>query len=149
MTKAEDAARDEEAGADGDEQRRDPATVEARLTRPGGISYLHIPAVDVGQAARFYENVFAWNVRDHDTDRPSFDDGTGHVSGAWMSDQAISREPGLLPYIYVEHIDETVERITAHGGQVVVAPYPEGTLWVATFRDPAGNVMGLWHEGPR
>ena len=139
MTQGDDTAR----------KPSDASSVEARLTRPGGISYLHIPAADVRQAATFYENAFGWTVRGHDTNRPSFDDGTGHVSGAWMTDQAISREPGLLPYIYVEHIDDTVVRIVARGGQIVDAPYSEGNLWVATFRDPAGNVIGLWQEGSR
>jgi uncharacterized protein len=123
--------------------------VDPPLMHPGAVTYLHIPAADVHQAARFYEAVFGWNVRGHDTDRPSFDDGSGHLGGAWMSDQVPSRQPGLLPYIYVDRIDETVARIEAEGGAVVAAPYPEGELWVATFRDPAGNVMGLWHAGAR
>jgi predicted enzyme related to lactoylglutathione lyase len=66
-----------------------------------------------------------------------------------VTGRAISREPGLLPYIYVDHIDEVVGRVVAHGGEVVKAVYPEGNLWVATVRDPAGNVIGLWQEGPR
>ena len=36
-----------------------------------------------------------------------------------------------------------------HGGEVVRPPYPEGDLWVATFSDPAGNVLGVWQHGPR
>ena len=35
------------------------------------------------------------------------------------------------------------------GGEIVKAPYPEGNLLVATVRDPAGNVIGLWQEAPR
>jgi predicted enzyme related to lactoylglutathione lyase len=100
----------------------------------------------VHEAARFYEAVFGWAVRDHDSERPTFDDGSGHVSGAWMTDQAIAREPGLLLFIYVDGIDKVAERIAAHGGEVVRAPYAEGNLKVATFRDPAGNVLGLWEE---
>jgi uncharacterized protein len=135
---------------DGEAPRPTHATgVEPRLIRPAGISYLHIPADDVRQAAAFYGDVFGWNVQGRDSDRPSFDDGTGHVSGAWMSDQAVSREPGLLPYIYVEHIDEAVSQIVAHGGEIVSGPRPEGNLSIATFRDPAGNVMGLWHDDTR
>lgn len=105
--------------------------------------------MDVHQAARFYEAVFGWNVRDHDSDRPTFDDGSGHVSGAWMTDQAVAREPGLLLFIYVDRIDEVAERITAHGGEIVRAPYAEGNLKVATFRDPAGNVLGCWAGADR
>jgi uncharacterized protein len=126
-----------------------PTGVEARLARHGGLSYLHIPAVNVHQSAAFYEQVFGWKIHGRDTGHPGFDDGTGHVGGAWVTDQAISREPGLLPYIYVDHIDDTIEQVEARGGEIVKAPSPEGNLWVATFRDPAGNVLGLWQEGPR
>ena len=118
--------------------------VSATLARPGGLSYLHLPAPDPAAAADFYAAVFGWNVRGRDTDRPSFDDGTGHVSGAWMSGLAVSAESGPLPYIYVERVDEVAERIEAAGGEMVRVPYPEGNLRVATFRDPAGNVLGIW-----
>jgi uncharacterized protein len=84
-----------------------------------------------------------------DTEHSRFSDSTGHLIGCWLTDRAISREPRLLPYIYVDHIDDFVERVTAHGGEVIKAPYPERNLWVATVRDPAGNVIGLWQEGPR
>ena len=126
-----------------------PTGVEARLARHGGISYLHIPAVNVQQSATFYEQVFGWKVHGLDTNHPGFDDGSGYVGGAWVTDQAISREPGLLPYIYVYGIDDIIKQIETHGGEVVKAPYPEGNLWVATFRDPVGNVIGLWQEGTR
>ena len=141
-----DRTPDTATGADPDTE--DGSGVAAGLIRPGGISYLHIPAVDVRRAAVFYEAVFGWNVSGHDTARPSFDDGTGHVSGAWMTNQAISREPGLLPYVYVDPIDECVERIRAHGGEVVAGPDPEGNLLVATFRDSEGNLIGLWQQAP-
>lgn len=124
-------------------------SVENRLTKNGSISYLFLPAVDVHQSAAFYEQIFGWEIHGRDTDHPGFDDGTGHLSGAWATDQAIAREPGVLLYIYVDHIDEILQQIETHGGEIVKAPYPEGNLWVATFRDPAGNVIGLWHEGAR
>jgi predicted enzyme related to lactoylglutathione lyase len=54
-----------------------------------------------------------------------------------------------LPYFYVDRIDDAVGRVVAHGGEVVRPPYAEGNLWVALIRDPAGNVIGLWQEGPR
>jgi predicted enzyme related to lactoylglutathione lyase len=61
-----------------------------------------------------------------------------------VSGRRVSEVPGLLPFIYVDHIDDAVELAASHGGQVVRAPYPEGNLLVATVRDPAGNVIGLW-----
>jgi predicted enzyme related to lactoylglutathione lyase len=116
--------------------------------RRAGISYLRIPASDPKATASFYETVFGWRV---DTDRadPSFEDGTGHVIGHFIADAAVAGEAGVRPYVYVDRIDDALERVAAHGGTVVDAPYPEGDLWVATFRDPAGNVLGVWQRGPR
>ncbi len=124
-------------------------SVDTRLTTPGAISYLHIPAADVRQAAAFYREVFGWHINNPNSDRPSFDDASGRLSGAWISDHLVATEPGLLPYIYVDQIEEAVARILAHGGQIVTNPFPEGLLTVATFRDPAGNVIGLWHDSSR
>jgi len=116
--------------------------------RVGGISYLRIPAEDPRGSAVFYEAVFGWSVRD-DRDDPSFEDGTGHVIGHFVADLSVAGEAGVRPYIFVEHVDETLDKVVAHGGEVVTAPYPEGDLWVATFRDPSGNVLGIWQQGPR
>jgi predicted enzyme related to lactoylglutathione lyase len=127
----------------------DDHSVAARLARPGAITYLHIPAADVRQAAAFYRAVFAWRVSDPDSDRPSFDDTSGHLSGAWISDQLAVAGSGLLPYIYVDHVEETITRIVSHGGEIVTDPHPEGRLTVATFRDPGGNTVGLWHDTTR
>ena len=118
---------------------------EPRVFRPGGISYLRIPAPDPRLAAAFYEAVFGWNVR-ADRDDPSFEDGTGHVIGHFTADQPVAGEGGVRPYVYVESVDDTLGRVAAHGGEVVTAPYPEGDLRVATFRDPVGNVFGVWQR---
>ena len=92
--------------------------------------------------------MFGWSVRG-DREDPSFEDGTGHVIGHFVADLPVAGEAGVRPYIFVERVDETLGSVVAHGGEVVTAPYPEGDLWVATFRDPAGNVLGVWQQGPR
>jgi len=119
-----------------------------RLFRAGKVSYVQIPALDTERSAAFYAEVFGWTIRG-DTSHRSFDDASGDLIGAWVTGRAIARDPGILPYIYVDRIDEMMKRIVAHRGEVVRAPYPEGDLWVATFRDPAGNVLGVWQRGPR
>jgi predicted enzyme related to lactoylglutathione lyase len=122
--------------------------VGARLVRQGGLSYLEIPAVDVVRSALFYEQVVGWVIRGSDTDDPRFSDPTGQLIGRWVTGRASSREPGLLPYVYVDPVHDAVARVAQHGGEVVEAPYAEGNLWVATVRDPAGNLIGLWQERP-
>lgn len=111
--------------------------------RPGGISYLRVPAPDPQRSAAFYASVFGWSV-DADRAEPSFVDGTGHVIGHFVPGLPVAGEAGVLPYVFVESVDETLARAVAGGGEVATAPYPEGDLLVATFRDPAGNVVGVW-----
>jgi predicted enzyme related to lactoylglutathione lyase len=121
--------------------------VDATLARHGGLSYLEIPALDVGRSAAFYQKVVGWNIDESDSDHPKFKDATGHLIGRFLTGREISSDPGLLPYFYVDHIDEVVARVTANGGEIARDPYPEGNLRVAIVRDPAGNVIGLWEEG--
>jgi uncharacterized protein len=122
------------------------AEKESRVFRPGGVSYLRVPAPDPRRSAVFYEGVFGWSV-DADRDVPRFEDGSGHVIGHFMADLPVAGEAGVLPYVFVERVDETLEKVAAQGGEVLTPPYREGTLRVATFRDPAGNVVGVWQQG--
>jgi uncharacterized protein len=131
-----------------DQNESADAGVDAEVARPGGVSYLRIPARDVRQSAEFYRAVFGWQLRG-DPQAPSFSDGTGHVIGHWHTDLRAVGEAGVLPYIYVDHLDDVLRSATERGAEVVRPPYPEGDLWVATIRDPAGNVVGLWQQGPR
>jgi uncharacterized protein len=128
----------------------DPAGsgVEDLVARPGGVSYLRIPARDPKQSAEFYRAVFGWRLRGS-ADAPSFSDGTGHVIGHWRTDLPAAGEAGVLPYIYVTSLDDTLRTAAEHGAAVATEPYPEGNLWIATIRDPAGNVIGIWQAGPR
>src|SRR5713226_8470262 len=104
---------------DKERTRRSGAGVSTSLARNGGLSYREIHAFDARTSAVFYEKVLGWNLRQRDTDDPRFDDATGHLIGRRVIGRAISREPGLLPYIYVDGIDDAVSRVVAHGGEVV------------------------------
>lgn len=125
------------------------ATTRLRqLARPR-ICYLEIPAKDARASAEFYEKAFGWNIRHQETERPSFDDATGDVSGAFVTGRAISREAGLLPYIWVDDIEKVFAQCVKHGAESVEAPRPESagaSFWIATLRDPAGNLLGLYEE---
>jgi predicted enzyme related to lactoylglutathione lyase len=120
------------------EQNTAGTGVEDRVARPGGVSYLRIPARDIAESAQFYRAVFGWRLRGS-PDAPSFSDGTGHVIGHWRTDLPAAGQAGILPYIYVTGLDDTLRAAAAHGAQIVTPPYPEGNLSVTTIRDPAGN----------
>jgi predicted enzyme related to lactoylglutathione lyase len=131
-----------------DHSAPDDPGVEATVARPGGISYLGLPARDAAESAEFYRAVFGWEVR-ATPDRLSFSDGTGHVIGHWRTDLPATGEAGIRPYIYVTRLDEVLAKAVEQGAEVVSAPYPEGSLTIATVRDPAGNVIGIWQEAAR
>src|SRR5271165_1433978 len=111
--------------------------------RTGKLCYLEIPALDVHESATFYERAFGWRIRFGDTDRPSFDDTTGEVSGAWVTDRTPDADPGILPYIMVADAASAVDGVVAAGGTVVLPAATYGTETLATFLDPAGNLLGL------
>ena len=122
--------------------------VEATVARPGGVSYLGLPAKDPAESAEFYHAVFGWEIRG-EPGNLSFSDGSGHVIGHWRTDLPAAGEAGVRPYIYVTSLDEVLRAAAGHGAEVVIPPYPEGSLTIAAFRDPGGNVIGVWQAGPR
>jgi uncharacterized protein len=119
---------------------------ESTVFRPGGVSYLRIPAPDPQRAASFYATVFGWTV-DNDRRHPSFADGSGHVIGHFMPDLPVAGGAGVRPYVYVDSVRQTLDTALANGAEIATEPYPEGNLIVATFRDPAGNEIGVWQQG--
>lgn len=119
---------------------------EISVFRPGDVSYLRIAAPDPARSAAFYNAVFGWTIRKGST---AFEDGTGHIIGHFRPDLPVAGEAGVIPYVYVQDIDQTLTRVPGAGGQVTTKPYPEGDLWVAMTRDPAGNAIGVWQHGPR
>jgi uncharacterized protein len=114
---------------------------------PGKIAYVQIPAVDVDRSVAFYEAVFGWNIRRRSDGEIAFDDGVGEVSGTWVTDRQPSSEPGLLVYVMVDSVEQKLEQIVQLGGEIATpfTPRGEGEAY-ATFRDPAGNVLGVFQQ---
>jgi uncharacterized protein len=112
----------------------------------GKICYIEIPATDVQRSAEFYQKAFGWEIRQRGDGSTAFDDTIGEVSGTWVLGRPAATTPGLLIYIMVDSVAETVDAVIANGGEIaqpVGADAPEIT---ARFRDPAGNVIGLYQE---
>jgi len=76
-----------------------------------------------------------------------FDDTVGEVSGTWVTGRVPSAEPGLVVYMLVESVEQTLDKIREAGGEVVtpLTPQGEGEAF-ATFRDSAGNVLGIGQQ---
>jgi predicted enzyme related to lactoylglutathione lyase len=112
----------------------------------GKICYIEIPATDIQKSADFYTNVFGWSRRTRGDGTIAFDDSTGQVSGTWVLGRPSSTEPGLLMYIMVDNAADAVNSVLAHGGQIVQPIGGDAPEITARFRDPGGNVIGLYQE---
>lgn len=115
----------------------------------GKICYVEIPATDISRSADFYKAVFGWSIRRRGDGSTAFDDTVGEVSGSWVVGRPPSSQPGVLFYVMVDSVQATVAAITAHGGEIVQAIGADAPEITARFRDPGGNVIGLYQEPNR
>jgi uncharacterized protein len=113
----------------------------------GKICYLEIPATDIPRSVAFYQGVFGWKTRTRGNGSIAFDDGVGEVSGTWVTGRAPSSgDPGVLVYIMVDSAAATIDAIRAHGGELVQPIGVDAPEITARFRDPAGNIFGLYQQ---
>ena len=115
-------------------------------SKNGKVCYIEMPARDIRRSANFYAKVFGWNVRQRGDGSTAFDDTTGEVSGAWVLGRKAWPEPGLLFYIMVDSVAAAVDAVIAHGGVLVQPIGMDDPEITARFRDPGGNVIGLYQQ---
>jgi uncharacterized protein len=112
----------------------------------GKICYVELPSSNVEESSAFYRDALDWKIRRRDDGSVAFDDGVGQVSGTWRTDRQPSSQIGLLIHIMVDDIEVSMKKIKDFGGTIVQEvgmDAPEITAW---FRDPSGNVLGLYQE---
>jgi predicted enzyme related to lactoylglutathione lyase len=68
------------------------------------------------------------------------------VSGSWVLGRPPAAVPGLLVYIMVDSVAATVDLVVANGGEIVQPIGVDAPEITARFRDPAGNVIGLYQQ---
>jgi predicted enzyme related to lactoylglutathione lyase len=112
----------------------------------GKVCYIEIPAVNIPRSVQFYEKVFGWKTRKRGDGSVAFDDGVGQVSGTWVLGRPPMATPGLLVYVMVDSVATTSAAVVANGGEIVQPADCDRKEIIARFRDPAGNVLGLYQE---
>lgn len=111
----------------------------------GDITHIDIPVADTKRAADFYTELFGWQI----AEIPGYE---GYPM--WQAPNKISGG-GLAPrsedftqprsYVEVDSIEETLSKVTAQGGTVVMDKSPiSETSWWAIFTDLDGNNVGLY-----
>ena len=112
----------------------------------GKICYIEIPANDINTSADFYKQVFGWKIRTRGDGHLAFDDAVGQVSGTWVLGRKPMTEVGLLIYIMVDSVAATIEEVRNNGGVIVQPIGADAPEITARFKDPAGNILGLYSK---
>ncbi len=112
-----------------------------------GNPFVHVDLStgDLAAAKKFYQAVFDWafvDMPEMGWSGVAVGDGTGGGMGTKQSPE----EPTVwTPYVGVDDIHDTLNKVEKSGGKVIV-PYTEigemGAL--AVFVDPQGATLGLW-----
>jgi predicted enzyme related to lactoylglutathione lyase len=110
------------------------------------ISYLELPAKDVAGTRDFYAQVFGWAFTDYAPHYAATTNGDTDlgINGS-TEEHAITL---LLPLVEVQDLEAAFARVTASGGEITVPifAFPGGRRF--HFRDPAGNVLGVFVNEP-
>ena len=125
------------------------------------VVHFEIPADDLDRARTFYSSVFGWQLQtmpmaggeytsvvttpvDGKTQLPT---EPGAINGGMM--QRDERTPSPVITVDVEAIDDALQEIEAGGGTTITPRTAiPGMGAFAYFKDPEGNVLGLWETTP-
>lgn len=122
----------------------------------GVPSWVDLGTTDVADAKRFYSGVFGWESSDMPTgqegmDYTLFTMGGRVVAGAGPLPSTMA-EAGMPPfwnsYVNVDDVDDTVARVEAAGGTVVMPAMDvldQGRM--AFVLDATGAAIGFWQPG--
>ncbi|MEM7480848.1 MAG: VOC family protein [Acidobacteriota bacterium] len=121
----------------------DPADSPLRAS----IGRIEVPAQRPAEVTAFFEQAFGWSSRrvEHPgADYRSIHPPTGPALGVSASSDDIPQPLAVLD-LHDTPLEEALDRIVATGGTVDLPPRRVGAYGrFARFRDPAGNLFGLW-----
>ena len=113
----------------------------------GDFFWLDLLAQDPAREAEFYRNLAGYSVTSEHVgtgvDRLVLSSGR-YARAAVAQMSARVKKPGWLPYVLVNDVPGTLQKVTQAGGRVLVEPRPElldGNL--AVIADPRGGVLGI------
>ncbi|MCP4423939.1 MAG: VOC family protein [Chloroflexi bacterium] len=110
------------------------------------IVHIEFSAADRREAADFYSGVFGWEMQHvEEMNYTMFGTGEGELGGGLNPVSEQNPAGTLAVYIGTDDIEATLAKIEANGGQTVVpkTEIPQ-TGWMAFFKDPTGNMVGLY-----
>ncbi len=110
-----------------------------------------IPTSDEDRAARFFENVFGWQhrvQREGSGQLPVLETGPHEEAGIngsfYMRSKVPPENARFINVIEVDDLDKYIKNLKSHGATILFGKVAlSGVGFLAYFRDPDGNVMGI------
>lgn len=123
------------------------------------ITHFEIQADDLERAAKFYTDVFGWEIRKWDSPAMEYwmimtapQDSTEPGINGGMHKRPVGLSEGqcgtnaFVCTVVVENYDATAEKILASGGKMAMPKFDIGSMaWQGYFLDSEGNTFGI-HE---
>ena len=111
------------------------------------IVHIEFSTKDRKVSKKFYGDIFGWKFLDYDEmNYTTFETGDG-VGGGFSPVSKDNPAGTVIVHIHTDDVTATLQKIKAAGGTVVL---PEtdipNTGKYGLFRDPAGNLVGLFKE---
>lgn len=122
---------------------------------PGDWCHIDVPSRNPERSRQFYSGIFGWRIEAYPGANymgiTTSEDGILSGLGALAEVVGLpSSSPGPVPYIRPDDFDDTLTAIERAGGEVLIPKTDVlGYGWFAHFRDPDGNVIGLWQDAER
>jgi uncharacterized protein len=125
------------------------------------VTWFEVMGSDAARTQRFYSELFGWTVDDAGSDYASASTGAGRGASGGLGGGQESRWATI--YAEVADLDHVLRRVEELGGSRVldlsvpalksaarIARYgTDDGMKTAAFRDPAGNVFGIYQRGPK
>jgi hypothetical protein len=109
------------------------------------IVHIELSANNHKEAARFYNTVFGWELRDYpEMDYTTFTSGEGAPGGGFNTVGEGNPAGTTVVYINTDDIEASLAAIEANGGKGITPPMDiPGVGTMLHFVDPTGNRMSL------
>jgi predicted enzyme related to lactoylglutathione lyase len=117
----------------------------------GEVVHIDLVSSDFNKSKKFYSGIFGWQCTEVNVPGLPYmlwKPPAGPAGGFRRPSAGDEPTPRVINYIRVESIDETVKAIKKNGGEILVpkTEISKEVGFMALFRDPDGNQLGLIEE---
>ena len=122
------------------------------------VNLFGLPVDDMERAKEFFSETFYWNFMATGLDGnhhflttvPTDENGLpiepGGING-WLLQRGAYEQQVTSIFIKVNSIDDTIDKVEANGGKLVLAKVPIADFaYLAQIKDTEGNLISLWED---